>query len=234
MTDEETGLRVVYVDDERMPLAREALELIVHSIGDVQPVEDLLSELEERRYGMPAGGDYHLLALVNERDEPVAAAAGVYLKGVNAGFVTYLAVRRDARQQQLGSGLRAQLVEALRDDARAAGAGDLAWVVGEVRGDSPWLRTLVRTGQVIPFDMPYFHPWQSRRTEGTYVLYREIVADTRPELPSDEVGRLLYNIYRRAYRIRFPLQSDTFEYMLRKLQGRATVGVHPDFADPAD
>ena len=47
-----TEPRVVRVEDERDPLARAALTLIVEAIGDVQPVADLLSEIEEGRRGM--------------------------------------------------------------------------------------------------------------------------------------------------------------------------------------
>lgn len=222
-------LRVVSVTDERDPLAREALELIVSSIGDVQPVDDLLTELEERRRGMPSGGDYHLLALVDGDGRPAAAAAGIYLEPVNAGFITYLAVRQDMRDRHLGRGLRAHLVDAIRDEARRTRGRDPAWTVGEVRRESPWLRTLVSAGQVIPFAFPYFHPWMPRRAEGRYVLYREPLADARPTLPADEVVRLVYAIWRRAYRIRFPLQSDTFCHMLQYLESHGTIGTHPDF-----
>jgi hypothetical protein len=68
-----------------------------------------------------------------------------------------------------------------------------------------------------------------RRSEGRYVLYREPVADARRELSADEVVRLVYAIWRRAYRIRFPLQSDTFCYMVDSLESRGTIGTHPDF-----
>jgi len=40
---------------------------------------------------------------------------------------------------------------------------------------------------------------------------------------------LLYTIWRRAYRIRYPLDSDTFRYMLRALEGREMIGPHPAF-----
>jgi N-acetylglutamate synthase-like GNAT family acetyltransferase len=220
--------RVVEIDDERDPLARAALDLISHAIWDVQPVEDLLSELEERRRGLPSGGDHHLIALV-EDGKVVAAVAGVYLEAVNAGFVTYLAVREEARGRFLGRTLRAHLVDAFRADARARGR-ELAWTVGEVRRESPWLRTLVSHGQAIPFDFSYFHPWQARRSEGRYVLYREPAADPRPELPGGEVLDLVYAIWRRAYRVRFPLQSATFGYMVEQLDGRESVGVDPAFA----
>lgn len=223
----EGELRVVAVDDERSPLATEALELISYSIGDVQPVNDLLSEVEERRRAMPSGGDYHLLALVDDKGNAAAAAAGIYLEGVNAGFITYLAVRPDLRGQLLGRGLRGHLVDSIRAEARRKTGADPAWTVGEVRRGSPWLQTLVGAGQVIPFDFPYFHPWMPRRSEGRYILYREPLADARPELPADEVVRLVYAIWRRAYRIRFPLQSETFCYMLDRLQSAGMIGADP-------
>ncbi|HEX8831841.1 MAG TPA: GNAT family N-acetyltransferase [Longimicrobium sp.] len=222
-------LRVVEVRDERTELARAAIELIHGAIGDVQPTADLLSELEECRRGYPSGGEYHLLAALDEAGEPAAAAAGVYLEAVNAGFITYLAVRPEMRNRQLGRTLRAHLLECFHADARSRGA-QLAWTVGEVRRESAWLRTLVQGGRAIPFHLGYFHPWMPLRAEGRYVLYREPFADPRAEIPSQEVARLLFAIWRRAYRIRYPLQSETFCYMLRGLEGRESIGPDPGFA----
>jgi GNAT superfamily N-acetyltransferase len=226
-------LRAVEVNDERAPLARETLALIHEAIGDVQPTDDLLSELEETRRGLPAGGRYHLLALLDPDGAPVAAAAGIYLEAVNAGFVTYLAVRADQRRRRLGRKIREFLIDDFRAEARRARGEELAWTVGEVRRTSPWLRTLVRGGKAIPFDLSYFHPWMPLRSEGRYVLYRQPAGDARRELPADEVTRLVYGIWRRAYRVRYPTQSETFCYMLRQMEARETVGFHPDFADLA-
>ena len=225
-----TEFLVVEVVDERSALARQALDLIRYSIGDVQPAQDILSEIEERRRSLPAGGDHHLLVLLNPDDQPMAAAAGVYMQAVNAGFVTYLAVRSEERGRLLGRQVRGYLVEAFRADARRLSGKDLAWTVGEVRRESRWLRTLVRDGRAIPFELGYFHPWMSRRSEGRYILYRETVADTRPALPPHEVANLLYAIWRRAYRIPYPLQSDTFCYMMDQLEGRESVRADPGFA----
>lgn len=226
-----TGMRVLAVRDERSALARRAVALIRDAIHDVQPTEDLLSELEECRRGLPSGGDYHLVVQVDDADNPVAAAAGAYIDAVNAGFVSYLAVDEAHRGQRLGRVLRAHLVDAFREDARRAGRA-LAWTVGEVRRDSPWLRTLVAHGRAIPFDFPYFHPWLPLRAEGRYVLYREPDADTRGHLPADEVLRLVYGIWRRVYRIRFPTQSETFCYMVDRLQHADRIGPDPEFALP--
>ena len=229
-----TGLRLVKITDERTPLAQAAFELIHEAMWDVHPIDYLLAELEETRRGLAEGGDYHLFAFVDDGGEPVATASGVYMEAVNAGFIGYLAVREDQRGRLLGRALRAHLVESMRAEARAETGRDLAWVVGEVRSNNRWLGTLVREGKAIPFDLKYFHPWMSRRSEGKYVLYREPVEDLRPALPPKEVAELLYAIWDRAYRIRFPLQSDTFNYMLQQIEGRESVGADPEFAAEAD
>ena len=226
--------RVVRVTDERTPIAREALELIADAIGDVQPINDLLSELEERRLGLPSGGGYHLLARVDAAGGVTAAAAGTYLEKVNAGFITYLAVRKDQRSQRLGRALRKHLVDSIREEARATRGEEPSWVVGEIRSDSPWLRTLVAAGRAVPFAFPYFHPWMTRAAEGRYVLYREPLGDVRRELPAQEVMGLVYAIWRRAYRIRFPLHSEIFRYMLQTIEAQGTIGPHPDFGVPAE
>jgi GNAT superfamily N-acetyltransferase len=227
------GLRVVEVTDERNPLAHRAIALIREAIWDVHPTGYLLAELEETRLGLAEGGDYHLLAMLAPGDEqPVAAAAGVYLEAVNAGFVSYLAVREDQRGRGLGRELRGHLVEAFRAQARRARKGELAYVLGEVERESSWLRLLIREGRAMPLDLRYFHPWMSRHGEGHYALYLEPLGNKRFELPSAEAARVVEAIWRRAYSIRNPLQSDTFRYMMQQLKGRETVGPDPEFLQP--
>lgn len=226
--------QIVWLEDERDPLAAAALALVHEAIGDVQPTADLLSEIEEARRGMPSGGRYRFLVQVDGGGAPLAVAAGMYLEAVNACFVTYLAVHPQHRRRRLGRLLRERLIEGFRDEARRHSGGELAWVVGEVRSASPWLRSLVGAGRAVAFHLPYFHPWMPRRAEGRYILYRQPVGDARREIPADEVARLLYAIWRRAYRIRYPLQSDTFCYMLDAVERAGTVGVHPDFPLPGD
>ncbi len=233
---ETTGLperRVVEVTDERSALARRSIALIQEAIWDVHPTRFLLAELEETRRGVARGGGYHLLALLGpDEEEPLAAAAGVYLQAVNAGFVSYLAVREEERGRGLGRELREQLVRTFQAQARHEGGEELAHVLGEVERDSAWLRMLVREGRVMVLDVPYFHPWMSRHSEGYYVLYREPLADKRTELPSEEVARVIEAIWRRAYRIQSPSHRDTFRYMMKHLQGLETVGPDPGFAGP--
>jgi len=225
-------LRVVEVTDERGALARRSIALIQEAIWDVHPTRFLLAELSETRRGVAKGGGYHLLALLAPGDEePVAAAAGAYLQAVNAGFISYLAVREDQRGRGLGGQLREHLLETFRVQARRERGEELAYVLGEVERESAWLRRLVREGRVMPLDIHYFHPWMSRQRERYYALYREPMTDKRTELPSEEVARIVEAIWRRAYRIRDPLQRDTYQYMMEQLAERETVGPDPDFLD---
>jgi GNAT superfamily N-acetyltransferase len=225
------GDRVVEVTDERHPLAAEALQLIADSFPphDRHPMAELRSEIAEKRLELLTAYDFHLLALVGEDGQVVAANAGVYLAGVNAGFISYLAVHPDVRGRRLGRRVRTELVKVFRADARRNGRDELAWVLGEIRIDSPWLRGLVRHGGAIPFDLTYYHPGMTPGvTRVPYVLYREPIGDHRAELPAQEVRRIIYAIWRRAYRVRYPLERDGFAAMIRELEGREWVSAHPE------
>jgi ribosomal protein S18 acetylase RimI-like enzyme len=236
MTDEDRrdDIQVVRVEDERTQLAREALDLIGESFPphDRQPLDQIAMEIAERRMGLLTSYDFHLFAAIDVEERVLGVSAGVYLGGVNAGFVTYLAVRPEARERQLGRRLRVRLVDAFRADARRMEWEELAWVVGEVRRQSPWLRRLVRERAAIPFDLRYFHPGvDAQRTDEQWIIYRQPVGDHREELPVSEVVQLLYAIWRRAYRVRWPLQQAGFTAMLEQLEGREMVGFLPELRE---
>jgi hypothetical protein len=159
----------------------------------------------------------------------MAVAAGVYLSGSNAGLVTYLGVRPEFREEKLGRRIRRKLVERFREDSVRAGHVDLGWVIGEVRIDNPWLQRLVRERSAIPFDLSYYHPgvtpgWSNER----WILYRQAHGDDRAELPAQEVLRLVYELWRRAYRVRWPLEHEGFTAMAEELEQRTLVGAHPE------
>lgn len=227
-------IRLVPITDEREPLAERAFALIhgMFAPADRQPISELASELAERRLGLFSNYNFHVIAATHGgSDEPAGAIIGVYLGGVNAGLVMYLAVKEDFRGRRIGRLLRPALVEAFRQDARRAGREDLSFVLGEVRARSPWLRRLVRTRGAIPFDIDYYHPGMSPGAGEKYVLYRQPMGDDRRELSVALTRRILYAIYRRAYRVRYPLQREGFVSMLRQLEGRTSVGVHPAFRE---
>ncbi len=219
MTARRKKPRVVELDDERDPVTRAALDLIVGHFPapERQPVEELVSEIAEKRLGLLAAYDYHLLAAVGPEDEVLAAVTGIYLEGVNAGFINYLVVAPGHRRRGLAPLLRDTLVNALREDARRAGRDELGWVLGEVRPESPWLERLLREG-AIPFDLTYYHPAPpGAARDEQLVLYRQPVGDERLDLPPELVRRILYAVWRRVYRISYPLERPAFRSMLAQL-----------------
>lgn len=236
MAVERQGAEVVEVTDERTRLADAALRLFERAFDprDRQPASELRSEIEEKRLGLLSTTDYHMLAAVRPDGGIAGAISGVYLQGINAGFVYYLVVDESARGMGIGRQVRSGLVEAFRDDARRVGEDGLSWVIGEVRHDNPWLRGLVRRRGAIPFDITYYHPGMHIGDSRNYVLYRQPVDDERVALPANEVSRVLYQIYRRAYRVRYPLHRETFRTMIEEAQAKGEVGLHPDFAVPAE
>jgi ribosomal protein S18 acetylase RimI-like enzyme len=223
-------LEIRELNDERDPAATQALDLVGETFprGERQPLHELALELQEKRLQLLVDYDFHLFAGLDEDGAVQGVAVGLYLGGVNAGFVTYLAVRPQCREGGLGRRLRTRLVEAFRDDAKRTGWPELNWVVGEVKKESPWLDRLVRERGAICLDLTYYHPGTGPgRDEGGWILYRQPVGDDRRALPVVEVKRLLYSIWRRAYRVRYPLERDGFVAMLGDLEGRAEVDEHP-------
>lgn len=223
-------IRIVEIEDERDSLAEEALALIAEAFPphERQPLAELRSEIEEKRRELLQPFDFHLFIGVEE-EGVVAVAAGAYLAGINAGFITYLAVREGTRGQGVGQEVRAALVDAFREDARRTGREDLAWVLGEVRTDGHWLESLIRNRGAIPFDLTYYHPGMVLEGGPPYALYREPIGDERRELPVDEVRRVLYAVWRRGYRVRYPLERATFQAMLSELEDRDSVGPHASY-----
>lgn len=228
-----TVVRIVEVDDERTRLAEEALGLIESAFApsERQPINQIAMEIGEKRLGLLTSYDFHLFAALSEDDRVVGVSSGVYLGGVNTGFVTYLAVREEYRARKLGRRMRIALIDGFRADARLLEWDDLAAVVGEVRLSSPWLARLVRERDALPLDLTYYHPGIAPgESKVRWVLYRQPVGDHRPELPATEVRQLLYAVWRRAYRIRWPLDYPAYQTMLEELEGRVTVGAHAEVA----
>jgi GNAT superfamily N-acetyltransferase len=228
---------IVEIADERAPLASEALGLITASFAreDRHPLAHLRSEIAEKRLRLLSIYDFHLLArLDDDADERVTAVAiGVYLAGVNCGFISYLAVRTDLRGRGAGREVRGALIEAFREDARRSGRVDLDAVVGEVKANSPWIFRLVRDRGAIPLDLTYYHPGMTPgASPDPYLLYREPIGDHRRELSALEVRQLIYAVWRRAYRVRYPLEREAFVAMLAETEGRETIGAHPIAAPP--
>ncbi len=234
--EEGAAADVVEITDERSLTADAALRLFERAFDprDRQPVAELRSEIEEKRLDLLITTDYHMLAAVRPDGSVAGAISGVYLQGINAGFVYYLVVDEGARGMGIGRRVRSALVQRFRADAQRADQPGLAWVLGEVRRDNPWLPGLVRRRGAIPLGIRYFHPGMTIDDSRDYVLYRQPVNDDRIELPATEVARVLYQIYRRAYRVGYPLHRETFRTMIEEAKAIGMVGLHADFAMDAD
>jgi hypothetical protein len=223
-------LHLVEVVDERTPACDGALALIERTfqVADRHAPDELRSELEEKRRQLVPRNRPHLLAALRE-GEVMGAAYGIYLAGPNCGFVAYVAVDEAQRGGGIARRLRRQLAAAFREDARADGNDELAWIVGEVRRDSPWLEQLVRRRGAIPLDFEYFHPGMNPGGEHEpYTLYLEPMGDTRQALPVLLVRRVVYQIYRIAYRVRHPLMRSNFRRMMEELERREEVGANQE------
>lgn len=192
--------------------------------SEMMPRRAWIQVLRERAQGLWTDLNWHLF--VAERDGAViGAASGSYLGNINVGVVGYVAVDAAARARGLGPRLRRALVRAFMRDARDVNGTELRAVVGEVHADNPWLRVLVSRHHAIALDFPYYQPALHRTEKGVpLVMYYEPIGARRRSLPVGEVRRLLYTMWRRAYRVPSPLANANFRRMLRALNGRRRIG----------
>ena len=188
-----------------------------------------LNSLREREAGLWTDLRFHLV--VAELDGVViGVATGTYLLNLNTGVIGYIAVARTARGTGVGPRLRARLRSLFRRDARQLAAEPLRAIVGEIRRDNPWLRTLIRRDGVLALDFGYRQPrLRPGQRAVPLVLYYEALDRTRHRLPVAEIRKLLYMLWRRIYRIARPLSDPAFRRMLAELEGRRYIGaLHPE------
>lgn len=192
--------------------------------GEMLPLRDWKNAMRERRAGLWTDVAWHLL--VAERDGVIVGAASAsYLGNINLMVVGYVAVHSDVRGEGLGPRLRQALKRKCDADARRIGHRGLAAVVGEVQSANPWLRSLVHREGAIALDFDYYQPsLGGGRQPIPLVFYYQPLASPRQSLPVAELRRLLYSIWRRAYRVARPLTHAEFRAMLRSLHGRRRVG----------
>ena len=197
----------------------------------------LLSEwratLQERARNVWIDYAWHLF-IAERGSRVVGLATGTYLGNVNVGVIGYLAIDSSVRATGLGSRLRLRLREAFRRDARRLIGRDLDAIVGEVSADNPWLASLARRPAVLVLDMPYFQPRLYAGDKASpFVLYYEAIRRPKRWLPVSSLRKILYAIWRRAYRISRPLERPAFRLMLKSLEGRRRIGPHPSFRHSA-
>jgi hypothetical protein len=203
------------------PAVRSAYRLARRSFApdELLPLGHWRDSLEERRARLWTDTAWHLM-VAESGERVVGLASGNYVGSVNVALVGYVAVEPSWRASGLGSRLRSRLRRAFERDARRIRGGPLAAVMGEVRADNPWLRHLERRPGVIVLDIPYRQPSLTERgADVPLVLYYEPLAGSRRSLKSRDLRRILYALWRRAYRVDRPLAAASFRRMLRAIDG---------------
>ena len=221
-------LRIREIQTEADPAWRRAYRLLarVFPRSEMMPQSAWTHVMRERNAGVWADLSWHLF-VAEYRGRTVGAATGAYLGNVNVGLVGYVAVTARARSYGIGPRLRWALRLAFQRDAHRLTGRLLEAMVGEVRPDNPWLRRLLQGG-AIALDLPYHQPSLRRRGKDVpLVLYYQSLRAPRRSIAVTEVRRLLYTIWRRAYRVPKPLARPAFRRMLHALEGRERIGQRP-------
>lgn len=217
-------LRIVSIDDSADARFGAAFRLYRSAFPPSERIGRAYFEqlFAEKRLDLLSPFNFHfLVAVLGER--VAGFISGTYLAIANVGFVGYLAVEPQTKGRSVGSRLRKRFVELVRRDARAAGYGDALGVVGEVEVDNRWLSHL-RSKGALALDFDYYQPAIDGANVVPLVLYLEPFGRGVRSVPTLTLRRLLYALYRRLYRVRFPLADPQFRRMLRQLEGRVRVG----------
>lgn len=212
--------------DPKDPALKQAYALLRRSFDREERVllREWVGSLREKAQRLHTDVNWHIV--VAEQDgRVVGLTSGTYLGNVNIGVVGYLAIEPEARAGGIGMRLRGRLRQLFHRDARRIAGKELDAIIGEVSATNPWLRTLARRPNVLVLDFPY---WQPTLYDGDapsrYVLYYESLSRVRTRLPSSELRRILYTVWRRIYRESRPLDRAPFRAMLRELDARRTIG----------
>lgn len=223
------AITIESLDDHRQPGFKEALRLYNRVFPAKEKIERryFVDLLREKRQGFLFPFNVHFL-VARKQGRVVGLATGSYLSVVNLGFVGYLASDPKLKGERIGSRLRARLVTELRRDARATGRTDLEAVMGEIEPDNPWLRYLVRTRGALALDLDYRQPALRDGTAAVpLVLYFEPISGPVRRLSVRRVRSIVYSIFRRVYRVRFPLRDPSLRRVMRSIQGRRWIGSRP-------
>lgn len=209
--------------DPRLSAAHRLLRL-AFGRDELVSIREWRDSLAERDAAVWTDTAWHLL-VAEQTGRVLGAASGTYVGNLNLGVMGYLVVHPDARGLGLGPRLRRRLRGLFFRDARRLHGGPLGALVGEVRRDNPWLRRLIRRPSVVALDFPYCQPDLRRNVPPVeFVLYRETFEGPRRTMTAKELRQLLYNVWRRVYRIPRPMSSPVFRRMMRSLAGRRVVG----------
>ncbi len=225
-SDVHPEITIESLEDHHQPGFRDALRLYHRAFPAKEKIDRsyFVDLLREKRLGLLFPGNIHIL-VARKHGRVVGLATGSYLAAVNVGFVGYLASQPALKGARVGSRLRTRLVAEMRRDARASGRPDLDAVMGEVESDNPWLRHLLRRHAALALDVDYRQPALRAGTPAVpLTLYLEPITGPIRSVSARRMRSILYSIFRRVYRVRFPLRDPSFRRVLRSLKHRRSIG----------
>lgn len=188
------------------------------------PRRDWTNALLEHARGVHTDVAWHLL-VAEQKNTVIGIASGTFLGNINVGVVGYLAIAPSAQARGLGARLRRALRRRFVRDAKRITGRQLDGIIGEISLDNPWLRALSRNPAVLPLNFEYYQPrLREDDKPSRFVLYYEAVGRPVKQLGVAELRRILFAMWRRAYRIARPLDRPAFRRMLSSLTNKRTVG----------
>jgi Acetyltransferase (GNAT) family len=222
------------IDDVSSPGFAGAVRLMEETFPPEErmDVRDLADTLAEKRLGVLRPANIHLL-VAREDSEVLGFCQGWYIAVSNVCFVSYLLVRPGLKGGRLGAVLRQRLIRECQRDALLNRRKAIWAVVGEVEEDNPWLHTLVRSRSAIALDIDYRQPALGpHQPPVRLVLYVQRLDYHRKSLKARDVRSLIYSIYRRVYRVQFPVRNPSFRAILNSMEGRHRIGQRKLAAPP--
>ncbi len=219
-------IRIREITDAKDPALTAAYALLKRNFhaDERVAISEWRSSLREKADRVHSDLAWHLL--VAEQDGVVVGLnSGTYIGSINLGMIGYLAIAAGARSNGLGSRLRSRLRTRFERDALTLRGEPLGGIMGEVSLTNPWLRSLARRPHVLVLDFPYYQPSLAPGdAPSPFVLYLEQLQHVRTRVPTTELRRILFAVWRRVYRIVRPLDRPAFRAMMRNIDTRRTIG----------
>ena len=223
------AIRIREITDPEDPTLKSAYALLSQSFPRQERVSinEWRATLVERAGRVWTDFSWHLVVAQNG-NRVLGLATGTFLGSVNVGIIGYLAIAPGQRSGGLGTRLRARLRDRFQADARRLNGRALAGVLGEVSTDNPWLKRLARNPRVLVLDVPYWQPsLHSEDEPSPFALYYEAIGRNPRWVSASELRKILYAIWRHAYRVSRPLDRDVFQQIIAYLKNRRRIGPHP-------
>ena len=223
------ALRLREITDPEDPALASAYALLRRTFpkNERVSIDEWRATLVERAGKVWTDFSWHLV-VAQRGNRVMGLATGTYIGSVNVGIIGYLAIDPTMRSGGIGTRIRARLRDRFRSDARKLSGRELSALLGEVSADNPWLRRLARHPRILVLDVPSFQPGLRPSDEPSpFALYYEAIGRNPRWVAASELRKILFAIWRHAYRVSRPLDRAVFRQIIASLDGRRRVGPHP-------